>query len=84
MPNKVIKGTCKELTERQYSMLSSLSKSDIYVTYGNLSESWWIVFAQADKYLGGYETKEEAEQIIKDGGYLVRDLKWYAGNSLVL
>lgn len=74
----------KPLTPKQRELLEAAPKSHLYITYGNLTGKWWIQFSKIDKYLGGYDTKEQAQEIIDSGAYLDEEAKWYVGNTLVL
>lgn len=74
----------RKLTEKQYEILKSIPKSDMYTVYGNLSKKWYVYFSKCDKYSLGYSTKEEAEDAIENSIYLNPDYTWYPGNSIVL
>ena len=47
-------------------------------------EKWWILFSKCDKYLGGYDSKEDAEAVLNSCEYKNEDTLWYVGNSLVI
>ena len=74
----------KPLTSKQREQLLSAPKEHLYVVYGSITNKWWVQYNKIDKYLGGYDTKEQAEEIIKTGAYLDEDARWYSGNTLVL
>lgn len=74
----------KCLTAKQREQLVAAPKEYLYITYGDITKKWWIQFSKIDKYLGGYDTKEQAEKIIETGAYLNKDALWYSGNTLVL
>lgn len=72
------------LTDKQYDLLCNEPRENIYVTYGNMTRKWYIYFSKADKYQGGYESKEEANKVIQSGEYLNRELVWYNGNTFAI
>lgn len=74
----------KRLSGKQLEVLANAKREDLYVIYGSISEKWWILFSKCDKYLGGYDSKEDAEAVLNSGEYKKEDTLWYVGNSLVI
>lgn len=74
----------KCLTKKQRECLIATPKEYFYITYGDISKKWWIQCSKLDKYLGGYDSKEQAEEVIQTGAYLSEEALWYSGNTLVL
>lgn len=74
----------KKLTARQYNILKECPDSYFYISFGSISSKWWICCSKIDKYLGGFDTKEEAEEIVKSGRVRDENAIWYSGNSIVM
>lgn len=73
--------TAKRLTDKQYEILKNLKEGSLYSTMGSLTGKWFVYFQQADKYYGGFDTKEEADEAIKSGICLDREAGWLNGNT---
>lgn len=71
----------KRLTDKQYEMLKKSGQNSLYTTKGSLTGKWFVYFQQTDKYYGGFDTKEEADEAIKSGICLDREAGWLNGNT---
>jgi len=73
--------TAKRLTDKQYDILVNLPEGSLYSTKGSLTEKWYVYFHQVDKYFGGFDTKEEADEAIRSGACKDREAGWLTGNA---